>query len=185
MQIEDKILINEIKKGNIAVYESLFAEYYPGLVRFAQGFLFDQQESEDLVQNLFIHIWEHATKIEIHSSIKAYFFQSVRNRCINHLKSLSIKDKKNLLYYEAMMNSEDEVTFFDPKILADIRESIAELPEQMAKAINLWLLNGLKQDQIALEMNISVNTVKTQLKRAKDRLRKNLLNKTNLTFLLL
>jgi DNA-directed RNA polymerase specialized sigma24 family protein len=80
MQIEDKILFNEIKNRNLKVYESLFSNYYPQLVKFAEGYLFDKQECEDIVQNLFVYFWENAEKINLGLSVKAYFFQSVKNR---------------------------------------------------------------------------------------------------------
>ena len=184
MRIEDKILFNEIKKGNKVVYETLFSEYYESLVRFAESYLFNQHASEDLVQELFIYIWENSSKLEIHTSLKSYFYQSIRNRCLNYLKSLKLKDKKNLLYIDATINSNDDIEFFDPEIMGKIRDSIDELPPQMAKVFRLKLLEGFKQDEIAEELKISVNTVKTHLKRAKVKLRESLLRKTNLVFLL-
>jgi RNA polymerase sigma-70 factor (family 1) len=184
MRIEDKIIFNEIKKGNKVVYESLFAEYYESLVRFAQKFIFDQHASEDLVQELFIHVWEQASRMEIKTSIKAYFYQAIRNRCLNYLKSLKVKDKRNLLYIDALIHGEDEAELYDPEIIDKIKTAIDELPPQMARAFRLKLLEGLKQDEIAVEMEISVNSVKTHLKRARVKLRESLLQKTNLMFIL-
>jgi RNA polymerase sigma-70 factor (family 1) len=184
MRIEDKIIFNEIKKGNKVVYESLFAEYYESLVRFAQKFIFDQHASEDLVQELSIHVWEQASRMEIKTSIKAYFYQAIRNRCLNYLKSLKVKDKRNLLYIDALIHGEDEAELYDPEIIDKIKTAIDELPPQMARAFRLKLLEGLKQDEIAVEMEISVNSVKTHLKRARVKLRESLLQKTNLMFIL-
>ena len=70
MQVEDKILFSEIKNRNLKVYESLFINYYPQLVKFAQGYIFDLHESEDIVQNLFIHFWEDAERINLDLSLK-------------------------------------------------------------------------------------------------------------------
>ena len=78
MRVEDKILFNEIKNRNLKVYESLFSNYYPQLVRFAEGYVFDKQVCEDIVQNLFIHFWENVESINLDLSVKAYFFQSVK-----------------------------------------------------------------------------------------------------------
>lgn len=61
----------------------LFQKFYTQLVRFAEGMLFDANVSQDIVQNLFIYIWDNAEDIAIHSSIKGYFFQSTHNRCLN------------------------------------------------------------------------------------------------------
>ncbi|WP_159520673.1 RNA polymerase sigma-70 factor [Sunxiuqinia indica] len=185
MRVEDKILFNEIKKGNKVVYESLFHEYYESLVHYAEKFIFDQAEAEDLVQELFIDIWDKSRKIDIATSIKSYFYQAIRNRCLNHLKSLKVKDKHHVLYIEAILGSDDEeVEFIDLDILNKIEKSIDELPPQMARVFRLKLLDGMKQDEIASELDISVNSVKTQLKRARVKLRKALLQKTNLLFIL-
>ena len=184
MRIEDKIIFNEIKKGNKVVFKSLFTEYYKNLVHFAERFIFDQDASEDLVQELFIHVWEQASRMEIKISIKAYFYQAIRNRCLNYLKSLKVIDKRNLLYIDALIHGEDDSELYDPEIINKIKEAIDELPPQMARVFKLKLLEGLKQDEIAVELDISVNSVKTHLKRARLKLRESLLDKTNLLFFL-
>ena len=184
MRIEDRIIFNEIKKGNKLVYEALFSDYYTHLVRFADHYTLDQKASEDIVQDLYLYIWENAQKINIHTSIKAYFYQSLKNRCLNYLKSLKLKDEKNVIYVDALLNSDDDTAFFDPEILDQIKKSMNDLPPQMAKIIKLKYIEGLKQVEIAEQLGVSVNTVKTQLKRAKVKLRDSLFLKTNLIFFL-
>ena len=184
MLIEDKILFNEIKNRNLKVYEALFSNYYPELVRFAEGYLFDRQVCEDIVQNLFIYLWENAEMINLDTSVKAYFFQSVKNRCLNHLRDLQIRDRHNLLYIEALLNQEDADSLEDPEIILQISDAIAKLPEQMAGVFQLRYLEGKKLREIARVKQISENTVKTQLQRAKDKLRKILLETTSVKFIL-
>ncbi len=184
MRIEDKVIFSEIKKGNKKVYEALFNDYYSQLIEFAKSFLFDQQESEDIVQELFVHIWENAQKINIETSVKSYFYQSIRNKCLNRLKSLKVKDKNNLLYMDAVINSGDDLKHFDSKLLTTIMQSIDELPEQMGKVFKMKMLDGESREAIAEELNVSINTVKTQLQRAKAKLREKLLDNTNLYFFL-
>ena len=184
MLVEDKILFNEIKNRNLKVYEALFSNYYPELVRFAEGYLFDRQVCEDIVQNLFIYLWENAEIINLDVSVKAYFFQSVKNRCLNHLRDLQIRDRHNLLYIEALLNQEDADGLEDPEIILQISAAIAKLPEQMASVFQLRYLEGKKLREIARVKQISENTVKTQLQRAKDKLRKILFETTSVKFIL-
>lgn len=184
MLVEDKILFNEIKNRNLKVYEALFTNYYPQLVRFAEGYVFDKQECEDIVQNLFIYFWENAEKVNLDLSIKSYFYQSVKNRCLNHLRDLQIHDKHNLLYLEAILNQENYEELQDPEMIIQINAAIAKLPEQMAEIIKLKYLEGKKLMEIARLNQISENTVKTQLQRAKDKLRKILAESTSLKFML-
>ena len=183
MQIEDKILFNEIKNRNLKVYEALFSNYYPGLVRFAEGFLFDKQECEDIVQNLFIYFWENAQKLNLDLSVKCYLYQSVKNRCLNHLRDLQIRDQHNLLYLEGLINMEDFSEIQDPEIIIQINAALKQLPEQMAKIFKLKYLDDKKISEIAQIRNITENTVKTQLLRAKTKLRKILSETTSLNIL--
>lgn len=184
MQIEDKILFNEIRNRNLKVYEALFGNYYPQLVRFAEGYLFDKQECEDIVQNLFIYFWENAEKIELELSVKTYLFQSVKNRCLNNLRDLQIRDRHNLLYLEGLLNLDDYSELQDSDINTRIIAAIAQLPEQMAEIVKLKYLDGKKLKEIAQINQITENTVKTQLWRAKGKLRKILVETTSLNFIL-
>jgi len=182
MQIEDKILFNEIKNRNLKVYEALFNNYYPRLVRFAEGYIFDKQACEDIVQNLFINFWENTENINLDLSVKAYFFQSVKNRCLNHLRDLQIHDRHNLLYIESLLNQENYEDFQDPEIIIHINAAISQLPEHMAEIVSLKYLDGKKLSEIAQFKNISENTVKTQLQRSKNKLRKILIETTTIKF---
>jgi len=184
MQIEDKILFNEIKSRNLKVYEALFSNYYPQLVKFAEGYLFDKQECEDIVQNLFIYFWENAAKIDLDLSVKAYLFQSVKNRCINNLRDLQIRDRHNLLYLEGLLNLDDYSELQDSEINFKIIAAIEQLPLHMAEIVKLKYLDGKKLKEIAQINQITENTVKTQLLRAKGKLRKILVETTSLNFFL-
>ncbi|MDR1720699.1 MAG: RNA polymerase sigma-70 factor [Dysgonamonadaceae bacterium] len=183
IKIEDKILFNEIKNRNKEVFESLFYEYYPRLVKYAEGFVFDRQVCEDIVQDLFIYFWEKTDAIQLEQSIKAYFFQSVKNRCLNHLRDLHIHDTHRLLYLESMLN-DDESDWVDPEMISRIEAAITALPPQMASVFRMKYLDGLKYREISKLNNISENTVKTQIQRAKERLRQLLLQSTSVKFFL-
>ena len=184
MNIEDKILLNEVKKQNKKVFEALFYEYYPHLTRYAEGFIFEKQACEDIVQSLFVHFWENCEKVNIETSIKAYFYQSVKNRCLNHLRDLQIHDRHKLLYFEAALNDDDSPDWIDPEISLKIQEAIDKLPVQMAELFKQKYFEGKKYREIADQFKISENTVKTQLQRAKEKLRAMLLESTSLKFFL-
>lgn len=179
MKIEDKILIGEIKNRNRKVFEQLFYEYYPHLVRYAEGFLFDKQACHDIVQNLFIHFWEKTHQIDIQLSLKSYFYQSVKNRSLNHLRNIEVQDKHHILYLEAMLNEDDSAGWVDQEILKKVQDAIVMLPPQMGELFKQKYLFGRKVNEIAELNHISENTVKTQLKRAKDKLRMALINYRN------
>jgi RNA polymerase sigma-70 factor (ECF subfamily) len=184
MNIEDKILLNEVRKRNKKVFEALFYEYYPHLTRYAEGFIFGKQACEDIVQNLFVHLWENCEKINIETSVKAYFYQSVKNRCLNHLRDLQIHDRHKLLHIEAAMNADDPSNWIDAEIFQKIQEAIEKLPPRMAELFKQKYLEGKKYHELANLHGISENTVKTQIQRAKEKLRHILLTSTSLKFFL-
>jgi len=184
MRVEEKVLINEIKNRNYKVYEALFYDYYPSLIRFAEGYVFNRQVGEDIVQSTFIYIWENANKIEIQTSLKAYFYTTIKNKCLNHLRSLRIQDKHNILYLEATLNSNDTSKIEDPEILKKINDAINELPEKMADIFKLKYVQGKKNKEVAEILKVSENTVKTQLQRAKAKLRTLLVKSIAVIFIL-
>jgi len=174
MRIEETILINELNRRNREVLKALYAEYFPILVRYAEGFVFDRAVCEDLVQGLFLHIWENLGSIRFRSSIKSYLYCSVRHRCMNHLRALRVTDKHNVMYVEALLNTHDGDLWSDPGTEGEIREAIENLPGRMALIFRMKYLQEKKIAEIARELEVSENTVKTQLLRGRKRLRRHL-----------
>lgn len=185
MLIEDKIVLNEIRNRNLKVYEALFKNYYPQLVKFAEGYLFDKQACEDIVQTLFIHFWENAEPFDLDYSLKSYFYQSVKNRCLNYLRDLHIHDQHNIAYMSTILTQDEVESMEDPEIMRQVSEAISKLPKEMAEIFKLKYLEGMKLREIAKKNHISENTVKTQLLRGKNKLRKILFDRTALMFTLL
>lgn len=165
------LVFESIRKGDQSVFKSFFEKNYEDLVIYANGFLFDQDSSQDLVQEVFIYIWENAKSIDIQVSLKSYSYTMVRNRCFNFLKTIKITDDYELLDLALNLVSEHEISLSDEderKILnQQVSKALTSLPDRMQEIVKLKYLNNYKYSEIALELNISVNTVKTQLKRAK------------------
>jgi RNA polymerase sigma-70 factor (family 1) len=175
MKIEEKIIINAIAKRNRDIFKALFYEYYPLLTKYAEGFVFGREESEDIVQSFFIEFWGKADAINIQTSIKSYLYQSVKNRCLNYLRNLKVFDKHKLLYLEGMFSNNDGSNEFDPEWEDKVNLALNKLPSQMARVLRMKYMKGEKIVKIARTMNISENTVKTHLTRGKKRLHKQLL----------
>lgn len=161
----------EIQKQNHFVFKRLFDQVYGDLVHYANGYLFDREASEDIVQEVFIHIWEKANSIEIKSSLKAYLYAMVRNRCLNFLKSLKITDQCNVLEINTVLINDYDLEPFpeeDKKIVYEqVLRIVDTFPYKMQLIFKMKFIENYKYTEIADELGISVNTVKTQLKRAK------------------
>jgi len=165
------LILKEIRNKNEKVFKNFFNKHYAELVTYANSYLFDKDSSEDIVQEVFIYIWENADTLNIKSSLKGYMYSMVRNKCLNFLKSIKITDSFELLEFNINLitehvfnsNSEDEKKIVYHQIL----KIIDTLPEKMQQVVRLKFLHNYKYSEIATELNISINTVKTQLKRAK------------------
>jgi len=168
---KEVFIADEFIAGDEKTFRIIFDKYYKGLVTYAYGYLYDKDSCEDLVQEVFIHFWEYADNLNIQTSLKGYLYAMVRNKCLNYLKSFKItdnfevlKDHSNLIT-EAVFDSSHEED--EQKVYHQILKNVDTLPEKMQQIVKLKFLHNYKYSEIATELDISINTVKTQLKRAK------------------
>ena len=172
MELSEKLLVSKIKARNRTAFEIIFNEYFLQLARFAEGMLFDSKLADDLVQDLFLNLWKNAENLTIDRSIKGYLYTSIRNKCLNELKKLQIRDK-NLLQYEGILNSDNLESDNDLKedLIKKIITVLDLLPKKMKEIVKMKYLQNKKHRQIAESLSITENTVNTQLTRAKKKLR--------------
>jgi RNA polymerase sigma-70 factor (ECF subfamily) len=175
----DMLLLNSLKQGNLDAYGILFKKYYKLLATQAFYILKDEMEAEDIVQLLFIEIWDRQLYLNINTSIKAYLQSAVYNRCLNAISKHNTAQKK-LDQYQLFLNykgSEAEVDHYHAEKV--INEILREMPEQRSRAFNLVYLEDKKYKEAADEMGITINSVKTHLKLAMKSLRLKFVTKNN------
>ncbi len=149
-------------------YKSFFEDFYPTLCLFANNYLNDEANSADVVQDAFIYIWKRTDTIINLSAAKTYLYKYVKNRCINILR-----DSKR--HEEILKEKLDSEIFYRDNLIEQetynlIYQSIKDLSPQAQKVIELSL-DGFSNNEIALELKLSVNSVKTVKKRAFKALR--------------
>ena len=165
-------------------YNALFNEMYAGLCLFAERFLLVSADGEDLVQEVFVKLWDKFEDFDALNAIKAYLYQSTRNACLNQIRHEKVKRK-----YEAeQVRQLESETFFLQQVVEEegqrlIAQSISELPPQCRKIL-LLSMNGLKNNEIADDLDISVNSVKTQKAIAYKNLRLKLQNVFDIVMLI-
>jgi RNA polymerase sigma-70 factor (family 1) len=157
--------------GNPEYFRELYNKYYSLLVRFAQGIMYDSEEAKDIVQEVFLDLWSNPVEIPEESTLIAFLFSCTRNKSYNRIKKLRIIDKHHdqvkealLFSYRMDINSEEN--------LKKVEAILNELPDQMQNVVILHVYKGLKYNEIAETLGVSVNTVKTHLKRAYQKFRK-------------
>lgn len=165
------LTIESLKAKDEKAFKAFFNSHYDVLVSYANGFLFDKNASEDVVQDVFVYFWENAKKLNIETSLKSYLYAMVRNRCLNYLKSIKVSDKHKVLEFNVNLITDyvvEAVSDEDKNIIYhQILKIVDTLPEKMQQIVRLKFIENYTYLEIANELSISVNTVKTQLKRAK------------------
>jgi RNA polymerase sigma-70 factor (ECF subfamily) len=181
---EEKVLFDNIKKGDLHSFEILFHQYYGLLCSFAEKITKNSAVAEEIVQEFFVRLWEKRTQINIETSVKSYFYQSVKNLCLNYIQHQKIKEKHHLVIqseHESVNNLED--AFLEIDLADKIEQSILSLPEKRREIFKLSRESGLKYHEIAKKLNISIKTVEAQMNLAIKHLRNKL--KDYITLLLI
>ena len=176
----DKDIYEGIRKGNRAIFDSVFKEYYSGLCILAKDYVKSVDIAEEIVQEVFFNLWENHHKIHIKSSLKAYLYRCVHNLCINYLRQNN-PQTKNSVQFEELENLSDlhfieiEDHIFDiaynEKLEQEFEKAIESLPEQCKNIFHMSRYENIPYPEIAKRLNISLSTVKTQMSRAMNKLR--------------
>ncbi len=169
------------------VFENIFRYYYKGLCAYAYTFLKDRDASEEVVQAFFTDLWETQVFLEVEISLKLYLYRSVHNRCINYLKTMAVSQRRFEKYARHTqdeielinMDTESEMYehFFSDDFESEIQKAIDDLAPQQRHIFILSRFRQKSYTDIADELKISVNSVKTQMSRALRKLRSTLVAK--------
>ena len=178
--LSEEALLAELKKGQEQAYKNLFYTYFADLVLYAHSILKDRAAAEDVVQEIFITFWQEQKYKRIDSGLEGYLYRSAHNFCLNYLRN---EKRKNDRLVETMVDAADQIRFsFDDIEVEQEREEIYrayhQLPAQCREIFTLCCLEGLKYQEAADQLGVSINTVRTQMGRAFKYLRESLSGKT-------
>ena len=177
-------VFSAIKSGDQRAFERVFRMFYVPLCDYAAMILGEQAEAEDVVQDLFMHIWRSRVEIEVQDSVKSYLFTSVRFRALNVLKHRKIGQH----YVNEILQDEDAELYYMRSVIEEetrrlIFTAIDSLPEHCRK-VCLLNLEGMDNQEIADELQVSLNTVKFHKKNAYKLLRDKLKDQFYFLFLI-
>jgi RNA polymerase sigma-70 factor, ECF subfamily len=183
--IEEKVLIDRMIRGDQTAFELLFRFYYPGLVVFASQITMDREEAEEIVQDFFVRLWTKRKSIHESGSVKSYLFTSIRNSSLNFLKRKKVKEKligelKQLMKDNLLFEPD---LFIDAGLQQEIRQAFDKLPPRTREVFVLSRFKGMKNEEIALEFNLSKRTVETHITHALKILREELKDYLTLIFM--
>ncbi len=170
-QISENNIFQKVKDGDRHAFSILFQKFYQPLFLFARKFV-DEELAKDFVQDCFFDLWQNRKNIEISTSLSAYLFTIIKNRCYKHLKkeqqkttqsnNLGLKLKQEELRF--FINSEKSVLEFDVK--DRIEKVIGLLPEKCCDVFKESRFEGSSNKEIAEKYNISVKAVEKHITKA-------------------
>ncbi len=133
-------------------------------------------DAEEIVQDVFVKFWEKCSSLSPDSSIKSYLYRSVHNSCLNAIKHEKVKDGYKQHVIQFLESSyQDDVEFNDPDVIRNrIHGEIDKLPPRCSEIFKLSRFEGLKYQEIADHLGISVKTVEVQMGKALKVLRESL-----------
>lgn len=168
LNADSTLLIRQLKEGREAAYEILFKEYYKILTVFANKYLVDIEASRELVQDLFVSLYEKRNNLEINSSLKSYLFRSVHNRCINQINALKIRSRyaEQAGYYADVQENNLENEVNKTELEEALYHAISELPPKCRTIFKMNRFEGLSNGEIADKLALSKRTVETQISKA-------------------
>jgi RNA polymerase sigma-70 factor (ECF subfamily) len=171
----DLELWQKVRLGDQEAFAIIFKKYYQQLYRFAGRLTYDTPAAENIVQDLFVILWTQREKLTIKSALKAYLYTAVKNRALTYIKRTphAIFSEKMAQYEQGVVQSPED-KYLKKELYTTVHQAIARLPEKCRLVYMMKRYDNLRHSEIAETLNISANTVKTQLQRALKSLEKQL-----------
>ena len=178
--ITDADLAHRIKYGEKKAYQKLFERYAPKIHQFSLSYLKNEEDAEELVQDVFLKIWEKREILDASQNIKAYIFKIAVNTIYDFIRYKNIEsafsDFAKVNFNRSSNDTWDTVVFEEMK--TTLNGLIAKMPEQRKRIFRLSKTKGLTNDEIAQKLNLSKRTVENQLYRAIIFLKEHLKNES-------
>ncbi|MCU0455124.1 MAG: RNA polymerase sigma-70 factor [Bacteroidales bacterium] len=172
--IRDDEVTGRIRQGDAGQFESLFRSSYVSLVRYAKIIIKDHDTAEEIVQDLFVRLWQDRQTLTIKSSLNGYLFRAVHNRCLHWISHSRVIEKHAMeMAAEEQPKAESPLEVMQyGELQKKIAEVLEKLPERCGRIFNMNRFEGLKYTEIAEKLSISVKTVEAEMGRALKEFRK-------------
>ncbi len=164
---------SRIAAGDRDAFEQVFRTHYRPLCAFALQYVKDGDRAQDLVQDLFVRLWQERERLQVATSIKSYLFAAVRNRCLNALAATGRLHPLDEEMHDRPQE-DDRTETEHAERAARVQAAIEALPEERRKVFRLSRNEGLKYHEIAERLGISIKTVENQMGKALKTLREEL-----------
>ncbi len=174
MLTDEKKLALLIRQGDQEAFKTTFELYYAGLLSYGNLLINDYEKSRDLVQEVFLILWEKNESISVHTSLKAYLYTSVNNRALNHIRHEKIKKAFEEQRVSHWINASQDEFSVSPFLQAALEKAINNLPPKAFQCFALTQLDGLSIREAAQRLDLAEKTIENQVARSRKILRQKL-----------
>ena len=187
MDTNELELFDRIKQGDKLAFETLFRLYYKSLCVFSHRIVKDAVTAEELIQDILYHLWDKRESLVLNTSIKSYLFKSAYNNSLKHIRHMKIVHE-----HENYVKTGPEPGIQQPdnyaetgEIMHIIDQTLSSMPEKSQEIFKLNRYEGLKYQEIAEKMGISVKTVEAHMSSVLRLFRENLKDYLVILFILI
>lgn len=175
-QLSDPDIVSAIRQGQESAFEQMFRTYYERLVHYAGTMLKDSDEAEEVVQTVFLTIWEKRADLEITLSLKAYLYRAVHNHCLNRIKHYGVREshRQYSMYYQPQSTDSVADAIYGSELEDRIEQAVSKLPEQCQLVFRMSRFEEMRYQEIADQLGLSVKTIENQIGKALKILRREL-----------
>lgn len=169
--MDEQFYITGLKNDDERIFRELFELYHSRLCYYATSILSGDESSEDVVQEAFVRLWQKRAQFSDLPAVRAFLYVTVRNQCLD-----IYKHDKVIRKYGDLLQKEDHTDqsinyLIEAEVLEKVHGAIQKLPLGCRNIMKLSYFEGLKNQDIADQLHVSINTVKTQKKRGLHLLR--------------
>ncbi len=166
--LSDQNLTALLKEGDEKAFSEIFKRYQALLFDFAYKRIHDKDESKDIVQEIFVRLWNNRAEIEIRTSLRSYLYRSALNGILNLLKHKAVREEY-IISLQKMIDMDTHQADYcirEADMEKLIETEIAALPPKMREVFEMRKREYLSNKEIAGKLGISEHTVETHMKRA-------------------
>lgn len=180
--MKSKILLDVValKNGDEKAFERLMDKYYSMLYNFCFGYLHNGDWTKEVLQDVFLWVWENRDKLELQKSIQAFLFSITRNKCLDFIRhrKVVLQFERDLiasharmeLNYHALLDNGLDI-LLTQELDEAIKKAIDHLPDKARQVFLLSRNKGLKYREIAEELEVSEKTVEAHMRKALSKIR--------------
>jgi len=176
--------LQKLKEGDEECFRNIYDEYHRRLYGIAFKYLKSKDLAEDAVHDVFVKLWNHRKELDTKGSLKGFLFTSVKNHVLNMIRDRKRDVKKNQSYASLKTvkknNTKAKITLKNYRKV--FQAGLKELPQGKREIFSMKMDKDLSNKEIARELDISVNTVKSQYYKASQFIKDHLSQHTDINF---